>query len=42
MSFFMKFLKLYCVIKRGTHEMRKFNNVNDLVNTLNLRIGLLY
>jgi ornithine decarboxylase len=32
--FLLNFLKNLCVIKRGTHEMRKFKSVNELVNTL--------
>jgi len=32
--FLLNFLKNLCVIKRGTHEMRKFKSVNDLVNSL--------
>jgi len=32
--FLLNFLKNLCVNKRGTHEMRKFKTVNELVNTL--------
>ena len=32
--FLLNFLKNLCVNKRGTHEMRKFKSVNELVNTL--------
>jgi ornithine decarboxylase len=32
--FLLNFLKNLCVKKRGTHEMRKFKSVNELVNTL--------
>ena len=32
--FLLNFLKSLCVNKRGTHEMRKFKSVNELVNTL--------
>ena len=32
--FLLNFLKNLCVNKRGTHEMRKFKSVNELVNSL--------
>jgi ornithine decarboxylase len=32
--FLLNFLKNLCVNKRGTHEMRKFKSVNELVNLL--------
>jgi ornithine decarboxylase len=32
--FLLNFLKNLCVNKQGTHEMRKFKSVNELVNTL--------
>ena len=32
--FLLNFLKNLCVNKRGTHEMRKFKTVNELVNSL--------
>ena len=32
--FYEIFLKPFCVNKRGTHEMRKFKDVNELVNVL--------
>ena len=32
--FLVNFLKNLCVNKRGTHEMRKFKSVNELVNLL--------
>ena len=32
--FLLNFLKNLCVNKQGTHEMRKFKSVNELVNSL--------
>jgi ornithine decarboxylase len=32
--FLLNFLKNFCVNKRGTHEMRKFKSVNELVSSL--------